>query len=49
MYHREVEAMEGELRGIRSVLPGAEDAIYMVEIADAIFESINTRRTVQVA
>jgi len=31
------------------VLPGAEDAIYMVEIADAIFESINTRRMVQVA
>jgi predicted dehydrogenase len=40
--------MEGELRGVRSVLPAAEDAIYMVEIADAIFKSINTRQTVQV-
>jgi predicted dehydrogenase len=48
MYRREVEAMEGELRGIRSVLPNAADAIYMIEMADAIFESINTRRTVQV-
>jgi predicted dehydrogenase len=48
MYRREVEAMEGELRGVRSVLPNAADAIYMIEMADAIFESINTRRTVQV-
>ena len=43
IYQREVEAMEGELRGERSVLPAADDAIRMIEIADAIFRSIETR------
>ena len=47
-YRREVEAMEGELRGTRSALPDAQEAIYMIELADAIFESIETRRTVPV-
>lgn len=46
IYQREVEVMEGECRGERSFLPGAEEATYMIEIADAIFESIETRRTV---
>jgi xylose dehydrogenase (NAD/NADP) len=45
-YRREVEVMERELSGERSLLPDAEDAIYMIEVADAIFEAINTRRTV---
>jgi predicted dehydrogenase len=45
-YRREVEAMEAELRGERSVLPDAEEGIYMIELADAIFESIDTRRAV---
>ena len=48
IYQREVEVMEGELRGIRSVLPDAEDAIRMIELTDAIFESIDTRRAVTV-
>ncbi|HEY0337700.1 MAG TPA: Gfo/Idh/MocA family oxidoreductase [Burkholderiales bacterium] len=41
--------MECELQGERSVLPDAEDAIYMIEIANAIFESIETRRTIALA
>ena len=45
-YRREVEVMESELRGERSLLPGADDAIYMIEVADAIHESIRTRRAV---
>jgi predicted dehydrogenase len=48
-YLREVEVMECELQGERSVLPDAEDAIYMIEIANAIFESIETRRTIALA
>jgi predicted dehydrogenase len=47
-YRREVEAMESELRGVRSVLPDAADAVYMIEIANAIFESIDTRRIVPI-
>jgi 1,5-anhydro-D-fructose reductase (1,5-anhydro-D-mannitol-forming) len=46
IYQREVEVMEGELRGERSLLPGAEEAIQMIALADAIFESIETRRIV---
>jgi predicted dehydrogenase len=46
IYQREVEVMEAELRGERSVLPDAEEAAYMIELADAIFESIETRRAV---
>jgi predicted dehydrogenase len=45
-YRREVEAMERELSGERSLLPDAADAIYMIQVADAIFEAINTRCTV---
>lgn len=37
---------EGELLGVRSDLPGAEEAIYMIQVADAIFESIDSRRAV---
>jgi predicted dehydrogenase len=47
-YLREVEVMERELHGERSLLPDAEDGISMIAIADAIFESIDTRRTVAV-
>jgi predicted dehydrogenase len=43
IYHREVEVMESELKGERSLLPGADEAIYMIEVADAIIESIETR------
>jgi 1,5-anhydro-D-fructose reductase (1,5-anhydro-D-mannitol-forming) len=43
IYRREVEAMERELRGERSVLPDAEEAAYMIAVADAILESINSR------
>ena len=32
-YRREVEAMEAELRGERSVLPDADGGIYMIEMA----------------
>jgi len=38
--------MERELSGERSLLPDAADAIYMIQVADAIFEAINTRCTV---
>src|SRR2546421_10125814 len=47
-YQREVEAMESELRGERSLLPDGDEGTYMVEVAAAIFESINTRRAVTV-
>jgi predicted dehydrogenase len=46
IYHREVEAMEAELQGKRSLLPDAGEAIYMIEVADAIIESIKTRRAI---
>ena len=45
-YQREVEAMEEELKGVRSPLPDAEEGIYMIQLAEAIFESIHTRRTI---
>ena len=48
IYQREVEAMEAELRGERSLLPDADDAIYMIEISNAILESIETRRMVPI-
>ena len=48
IYHREVEAMEAELKGERSLLPDAAEATYMIEVADAIMESIVTRRAVAV-
>ena len=47
-YHREIEAMEGELRGERSLLPDADEATYMIEVGDAIIESIGTRKAVAV-
>jgi predicted dehydrogenase len=47
-YRCEVEAMEGELAGTRSVLPDAQEGMYMIELADAILESIKTRRMVPV-
>jgi predicted dehydrogenase len=47
IYVREVEAFEGEVRGVRSALPDAAEAIYMIELADAVFESIETRRAVR--
>jgi predicted dehydrogenase len=46
IYHREIEVMEAELRGERSLLPDAEEATYMIRLADAVFESIDTRRAV---
>ena len=49
IYQREVEAMEGELHGARSVLPNGEDALQMIVLADSIFESISTRRAVSPA
>ena len=48
VYHAEVEAMERELKGERSVLPDGAEATRMVEVADAIFESIRTRRAVSI-
>ena len=48
IYQREVEVMEGELRGERSLLPDAAQATYMIAMADAIFEAIKTRRIVPV-
>ena len=48
IYDEEIVAMEGELRGVRSLLPDADEAIRMIEIANAIFESIETRCSVEV-
>jgi 1,5-anhydro-D-fructose reductase (1,5-anhydro-D-mannitol-forming) len=45
-YRCEIEAMEAELRGERSVLPDAAEATYMVEVAHAIVESIRSRKAV---
>jgi 1,5-anhydro-D-fructose reductase (1,5-anhydro-D-mannitol-forming) len=48
IYDEEIVAMEGELRGQRSLLPDATEATKMIELANAIFESIETRCAVQV-
>jgi predicted dehydrogenase len=48
IYHREVEAMERELAGDRTVLPDGEEAIRMIGLAQAIFESIQSRHAVRV-
>ena len=40
--------MERELSGERTVLPDGDEAIRMIELANAIFESIDTRRAVAV-
>ena len=48
VYRREVEAMEAELRGERSVLPDANEATYMIEVANAVIASIEDRRAVRI-
>ena len=48
IYHAEVEAMERELAGERSVLPDGAEAIHMIEVANAIYESIRSRRAVSI-
>lgn len=47
IYQREVEAMEAELAGTRSILPDGEEAIDMIRLAGAIFESLESRRAVE--
>ena len=42
-------AMEAELCGERTVLPDGDEAMQMIVLADAIFESISTRRAVSPA
>jgi 1,5-anhydro-D-fructose reductase (1,5-anhydro-D-mannitol-forming) len=46
VYRREIEAMEAELRGERSVLPDANEATYMIEVANAVIASIEDRRAI---
>jgi predicted dehydrogenase len=48
IYDEEIVAMEAELRGERSLLPDAAEAIKMIELANAIFESIETRCAVAI-
>ena len=48
VYRREIEAMEAELRGERTVLPDANEATYMIEVANAVIASIQDRRAVAV-
>ena len=45
-YEREVQAMESELRGDRSVLPDAGEATYMIEVAAAVIASIQERQAI---
>ena len=46
VYEREVRAMEAELRGERTILPTADEAIYMIEVASAVIASIEERRAI---
>lgn len=48
VYQAEVEAMERELAGERTVLPDGAEGIRMVEVANAILESIRSRRAVSI-
>jgi 1,5-anhydro-D-fructose reductase (1,5-anhydro-D-mannitol-forming) len=47
-YEREVQAMEAEVRGERTVLPDADEAMYMIEVASAVIASIERRQAVAV-
>ena len=49
VYEREVRAMEAALRREPTILPDADEATYMIEVANAVIESIEQRRAVSVA
>lgn len=48
-YELQVQAFEGEVRGVRSQLPTGEDASYTVAVTQAVLASIAERRIVAVA
>jgi 1,5-anhydro-D-fructose reductase (1,5-anhydro-D-mannitol-forming) len=47
-YALEVLAFEGELRGVRSLLPDGEDGVQMVAVTQALLQAIDERRSVAV-
>lgn len=47
-YALEVQAFEGELRGVRSLLPDGEDSLQMVAVTQAVLQAIDERRSVRV-
>jgi predicted dehydrogenase len=48
-YELQVQAFEGELRGVRGNLADGEDSAYTVAVTNAVLQSINERRIVTVA
>lgn len=48
-YYLEVQAMETDVRGGRSLLPDGEDSLYTVAVTSAVLQSIDERRIVTVA
>ena len=47
-YELEVLAFEGELRGVRSLLPDGEDSLQIVAVTQAVLQAIEERRSVAV-
>jgi predicted dehydrogenase len=47
-YYLEVQAMETDVRGGRSLLPNGEDSLYTVAVTNAVLQSIDERRIVTV-
>jgi predicted dehydrogenase len=48
-YYLEVQAIEADLSGGRSLLPDGEDSLYTVAVTNAVLQSIDERRIVTVA
>jgi 1,5-anhydro-D-fructose reductase (1,5-anhydro-D-mannitol-forming) len=47
-YELEILAFEGELRGVRSLLPDGEDSVRTVAVTQAVLQAIEERRSVAV-
>ena len=47
-YAREVQAFEGEVRGVRSALPDGADASGVVAVTEAVLRAVQERRVVSV-
>jgi 1,5-anhydro-D-fructose reductase (1,5-anhydro-D-mannitol-forming) len=48
-YALEIRAFEGELRGVRSLLPDGEDSMRTVAVTQAVLQAIDERRSVAVS
>jgi 1,5-anhydro-D-fructose reductase (1,5-anhydro-D-mannitol-forming) len=45
-YERQVTAFEGEVRGVRSHLPDAQECVHVVATTEAVLESVQQRRAI---